>query len=213
MISEIYGNTYPASALAAAYSNVSKQRNNSFFSDTLASMLSGVSASQQTAGTEDVSNFLTAIKPEDIAGEKLVYAWGHIQTGSRIKAYLPEDFDENNPVYHVIIHDAQGNTIERMVNISELDTTSCDIIDMMTYANHLTRTGEYEKANDYFATLNQYHTSSIDGFSHESLFVTENWSEVTKDIVQMLYERASDDTGFYTHYLQCKEFLDFLEQN
>jgi hypothetical protein len=120
-------------------------------------------------------------------------------------AYKPKDFDESNPVYKVRIWDEAGNVTERTVDISQVDPTSCDEIDMFAYSSYLTDSGKCSNAQSAFMGARADYNSSNDYYSGSP--DKTNWLDVVKQIMQMQY-----DAGNLEGYLDYKKFLDYLEQ-
>lgn len=124
--------------------------------------------------------------------------------GGSVTVYKPMDFDPANPVYKVKIWDAAGNVSERMVDISKVDPTNCDMIDMFVYSSHLTDSGECPNAQSAFlnASANPHGPGSVYG----SVFDEENWVDIVKYAMQLQF-----DLGNMQGYLDYKKFWDFLQ--
>lgn len=142
------------------------------------------------------------------SGEKPIGAKG-LENGGSTTVYKPINFDSANPVYKVRIWDAEGNMTERMVDISQVDPKNCDVIDMYTYACHLTDSGEFPDAQFTFFRASCFkqvmeNPSNPSGIRDNGLD-KHNWVNIVKDAMQMQY-----DAGNLVGYLDYKKFWDFL---
>ena len=122
-----------------------------------------------------------------------------------LTVYQPKDFDPANPVYKVKVWDKGGNVTERMVDVSKVDTTGSDYIDMFAYSSHLSASGKCPGAQSAFirAGANQH---GADNRTHDDLFGMNDWISVLKDAMQTQY-----DAGNLKGYLDYKQFWDFLD--
>ena len=122
-----------------------------------------------------------------------------------LTVYQPKDFDSANPVYKVKVWDKGGNVTERMVDVSKVDTTGSDYIDMFAYSSHLSASGKCPGAQSAFirAGANQH---GADNRTHDDLFGMNDWISVLKDAMQTQY-----DAGNLKGYLDYKQFWDFLD--
>ncbi len=123
-----------------------------------------------------------------------------------LTVYQPKDFDPANPVYKVKAWDKDGNVTERMVDVSKVDTTGSDYIDMFAYSSHLSASGKCPGAQSAFirAGADQH---GFDNRTHDDLFGMKDWISVLKDAMQTQY-----DAGNLQGYLDYKQFWDFLDQ-
>ena len=105
------------------------------------------------------------------------------------------------------VWDKDGNVTERMVDVSKVDTTGSDYIDMFAYSSHLSASGECPGAQSAFirAGANQH---GADNRTHDDLFGMNDWISVLKDAMQTQY-----DAGNLKGYLDYKQFWDFLDNN
>lgn len=139
-------------------------------------------------------------------GDIAISARGLVQDGSSMTVYKPADFDEKNPVYKVKVWDAKGNVTERMVDVSEIDPTACDAIEMYTYVSHLSASGAYPGALERFMMAGASSGESKD--SYEDLFQETDWLKALKNAMQMQY-----NAGNLNGYMAYKDFLDYLSSN
>jgi hypothetical protein len=167
-------------------------------SNNFAGQLNGTS-------TAKISSEITLHWFDNEEGDKPVGAVGTPNGGS-MTAYKPKDFDESNPVYKVKIWDEAGNVTERTVDISQVDPTSCDEIDMFAYSSYLTDSGKCSNAQSAFMGARADYNSSNDYYNGSP--DKTNWLDVVKQIMQMQY-----DAGNLEGYLDYKKFWDYLEQN
>ena len=123
-----------------------------------------------------------------------------------LTVYQPKDFDPANPVYKVKVWDKDGNVTERMVDVSKVDTTGSDYIDMFAYSSHLLASWKCPGAQSAVirAGANQH---GADNRTHDDLFGMNDWISVLKDAMQTQY-----DAGNLKGYLYYKQFLDFLDK-
>ena len=73
---------------------------------------------------------------------KVVTAWACVTENTSMTVYQPADFDPAHPIYKVKVWDANGNVTERMVDISKVDPSNCDTIDMYAYSAYLSKSGK-----------------------------------------------------------------------
>jgi hypothetical protein len=167
-------------------------------SNNFAGQLNGASAVKISSETTTLHWF------DSGEGDKPV---GAVSTpdGGSMTAYKPKDFDESNPVYKVKIWDEAGNVTERTVDISQVDPTNCDEIDMFAYSSYLTVSGKCSNAQSAFLGARADYNSSNDYYGGSP--DKTNWLDVVKQIMQMQY-----DAGNLEGYLDYKKFLDYLEQ-
>lgn len=124
-----------------------------------------------------------------------------------ISAYIPKDFDPENPVYKVKVWDKDGNVEERMVDVSKVDPENSDYIDMFAYSSYLECSRKCPGAQSAFigSAGDPYKMTDM---RHEDLFARKNWQERLGAMMQMQY-----DAGNLTGYLEYKKFWDFLEND
>ena len=125
-------------------------------------------------------------------------------TDHSVTVYKPKNFDAENPVYKVKIWDKDGNSTERMVDISKVDPKNSDFIDMFAYSSHLSATGECPGAQSSFmsSAANQH---GLDERTYKDLFKENNWVNALADAMQTQYA-----AGNFEGYLNYKPFWDFL---
>lgn len=113
-----------------------------------------------------------------------------------ISAYIPKDFDPENPVYKVKVWDKEGNVTERMVDVSEIDPENSDYIDMFAWSSYLECSGKCPGAQSAFmgSAGDPYEMSDM---RHADLFARKNWPERLGAMMQMQY-----DVGNFTGYLE-----------
>lgn len=140
-------------------------------------------------------------------GEKAIGAWADAQTGISVTVYKPQNFDEENPIYHVKIWDADGNITERMVDLSEIDSKNSDVFDMYAYSCYLSNSHKCPEAQIRFMMAQAQYQGSQKNYTFESMFYKTNWLDIVEDIMQMQY-----DAGNLKGYLDYKKFRDFLAQ-
>ena len=93
-----------------------------------------------------------------------------------------------------------------MVDVSKVDTTGSDYIDMFAYSSHLSASGKCPGAQSAFirAGANQH---GADNRTHDDLFGMNDWISVLKDAMQTQY-----DAGNLKGYLDYKQFWDFMDK-
>lgn len=139
--------------------------------------------------------------PDAEEGEKHIFSTVNAITGVSMSVYEGKDFDEENPVYHVKIWDADGNMTERVTDVLEIDAKNCDRVDMFTYAGYLSSSGKCPDATlRCSAALAESNGCTFDGF-----FQKKNWVDILEDFMQMQY-----DAGNIKGYLGYKNLLTFL---
>jgi len=106
----------------------------------------------------------------------------------------------------VKVWDKDGNVTERMVDVSKVDTTGSDYIDMFAYSSHLLASWKCPGAQSAVirAGANQH---GADNRTHDDLFGMNDWISVLKDAMQTQY-----DAGNLKGYLDYKQFWDFLDK-
>ena len=139
-------------------------------------------------------------------GETTVGSSVNALTGVSIAVYKPRDFDADNPVYHVKTWDADGNMTERMVDLSKIDPTNCDEIDMSAFTWHLSSSGQCPNAFLKFAGVHSYYQTEQQKNDANNVFEKLNWVDIIKDFMQMQYD-AHNMKG----YLDYKKLLGFME--
>ena len=137
---------------------------------------------------------------------KVVTAWACVTENTSMTVYQPNDFDPAHPVYKVKVWDANGNVTERMVDISEVDPSNCDTIDMYAYSAYLSKSGKYPDALTKFMMAHAHHKDMSEGYGSGNLFDKVDWLGVIKRVMKMQY-----DAGNLSGYLEYKKFLEFLE--
>ena len=138
-------------------------------------------------------------------GETAVGSSVNVQTGVSIAVYKPQDFDAENPVYHVRTWDTDGNMTERMVNISEIDPKHCDEVEMSAYTWYLSNSGKCPNAFLSFANAKAYNQTQ-ENYTSESPFEKVDWVDIIRNFMQMQY-----DVGNMKGFLDYKKLLGFLE--
>ena len=121
-----------------------------------------------------------------------------------VTVYEPKDFDPANPVYKVKTWDNDGNTTERMVDISKVDPANCDYIDMYAYFSHASKSGKC--SSDFYSFTGAGTIAyGTEGCSYQRLTNKVNWVDAVQEMMQM-----QDDAGNLQGYLEYKKFFDFL---
>ena len=97
-------------------------------------------------------------------------------------------------MYKVKVWDKNGNVTERMVDVSKVDTKSCDYIDMFAYSSHLSASGKCPGAQSAFirAGANQH---GFDNKTHDDLFGMTDWISVLKDAMQTQYDAGNKNSS------------------
>lgn len=139
-------------------------------------------------------------------GETVVGSSIDARTGASIAVYRPQDFDADNPVYHVKVWDSDGNMTEQMVDLSKIDPKNSNEIEMSAYAWHLSSTGKCPNAFLNFAGVRSHNQTEEKNYSADSAFKKFNWMNIVKDFMQMQYD-AHNMKG----YLDYKKLLGFME--
>ncbi|NBI91635.1 hypothetical protein D3Z45_13920 [Lachnospiraceae bacterium] len=136
---------------------------------------------------------------------KVVTAWACATDNTSMTVYQPQDFDPANPVYKVKIWDSNGNVTERMVDISAVDPSNCDTIEMYAYSAYLSDSGKCPDALQKFMMAHAHHKDRGE-HGQDSLFCKENWLEIIKEVMEMQYK-----AGNLKGYMEYKKFLYTLE--
>lgn len=126
-------------------------------------------------------------------------------TDYSVTVYKPKDFDSANPIYKVKVWDKEGNTTERMVDVSQVDPADCDYIDMFAYSSHLSVNGECRSAQSSFMH-SAGNPHGADGRTYRDLFQNTDWVSRLAEAMQTQY-----DAGNIEGYLSYKPFWDFLK--
>ncbi|MCM1400051.1 MAG: hypothetical protein NC225_11295 [Clostridium sp.] len=176
---------------AAGYETRRAQRNTA--GSGFAGQMGNVRSTQSKGITLYISN------PED--GEAIGSMGDH---DSSVTVYKAQDFDPSNPVYKVKAWDAAGNVTERLVDISKVDPSNCDELEMFAYSSHLTASGKCPTAQSAFMGAKSNHDSERGG---GSLFDKGNWMDIVKEIMQMQFH-----AGNLKGYLDYKQFWDFMDK-
>lgn len=137
----------------------------------------------------------------EIDGESIGAACG---TDYSVTVYKPKDFDAENPVYKVKLWDKDGNTTERMVDVSKVDPRNSDFIDMFAYSSHLSASGECPSAQSAFMR-SAGNPHGLDDRTYKDLFQETDWVSALADAMQTQYK-----VGNIEGYLDYKPFWDFL---
>lgn len=125
---------------------------------------------------------------------------------SSMSVFKTKDFDPKNPIYKVKIWDRQGHTTEKMVDVSKINPSNCDSVEMYAYSCYLTDSGKYLEAQDTFSRLHSFSKNTGTGESFDQcLGNITNWTQLAKQIMQMQY-----DGGNLSGYLDYKKFYDFM---
>lgn len=169
------------------------------------------------AGT-NFGSYTETVQKSEMAGGAFVLHYFDGEDGDRavgascgkdysITAYIPQDFDPDNPVYKVKVWDKDGNVTERMVDVSAVDPNNSDFIDMFAYSSYLEVSGKCSGAQSAFmgASMSPY---SMDECRHDDLFQKTDWMSNLYEIMQMQY-----NAGNLKGYLEYKKFWDYLENN
>lgn len=172
----------------------------------------------RTGSKTEIGGYSETVQKSEMAGGAFVLHYFDNEDGERtagaacgkdysISAYIPKDFDPENPVYKVKIWDKDGNVTERMVDLTKVDPENSDFIDMFAYSSYLESSGKCPGAQSAFmgSHANQYDT---DGMRYDDLFDKTNWVGRLKDMMQMQYR-----CGNLKGYLEYKNFRDFLEED
>lgn len=124
--------------------------------------------------------------------------------GYSYSAFEPADFDPSNPVYKVVIWNADGTTTERMVDVDDVDLQNCDFIDMFACAGYLSRSGRCPEAQSALtgAGSNQH---GPDERTYDDLFHKRNWVGALRYAMQNQYELGN--LQGYMHYKKAWDFF------
>lgn len=138
-------------------------------------------------------------------GEIRVFSEVDARTGTNMTVYKGQDFDEEEPVYHVKIWDEEGGMTKRKVDIAKIDSKNCDEVDMLTFSAHLSTSGQYVQAYFKFVSAKVY-AQKKKAACYQDIFQKTDWRAIVRDFMQMQYE-----AGNVKGYLEYKKFLAFLE--
>ena len=177
-------------------------------------------ATQNTISGSNFSNHMGNVQKSQMQGGAFVLHYFDNEEGERavsavcgadysVTVYEPKDYDPSNPVYKVKVWDKDGNIVERMVDVSKVDPTNCDYIDMYAYSCYL---GDEKGCKDAISSFMGASAAANDhwmeGWSYDELFIKKNWIKAVNDIMQMQY-----DAGNVKGYLDYKKFLDAIEDD
>lgn len=165
--------------------------------------------------TRDQNRSETLRKSEMAGGSFVLHYFDH-EEGERtvgascgrdysISAYIPKDFDPENPVYKVKVWDKDGNVTERMVDLKKVDPENSDYIDMFAYSSYLECSGKCPGAQSAFMGASR-DPHGMGDMRHDDLFDKVDWMGRLKAMMQMQY-----DAGNLTGYLDYKKYWDFLQ--
>ena len=143
---------------------------------------------------------------DEETGDIAVFAHANLINDSSLTVYKTQDFNPANPVYKVKIWDKDGNITERMVDVSQVDPTNCDTVDMYAYAGYLVDSGK----GSFEDTVLKVGTASSIGQGDDSsfsLYTKLNWVDIAKNIMQQQY-----NFGNLKGYMEWKLFLGLLEK-
>lgn len=143
---------------------------------------------------------------DEETGDKAVFSSVCLVNNSSVTVYKTQDFDSNNPVYKVKIWDKDGNITERMVDVSKVDPTNSDTIDMYAYAAYLKDSGKGSFEDTVLKVgIAQYgEPENYDSFSFSTKM---NWIDIVKDIMQSEYSY-----GDLKGYMEWQKFLGLLDK-
>lgn len=143
---------------------------------------------------------------DEETGDIAVLAHANLINDSSLTVYKTQDFDPANPVYKVKIWDKDGNITERMVDVSKVDPTNCDTVDMYAYAGYLADSGKgsFEDTVLKVGIASSIGQGDDSSYSH---FTKLNWVDIAKNIMQQQY-----NFGNLKGYMEWKLFLGLLEK-
>ena len=143
----------------------------------------------------------------DNVGEEEIRVFSEVdaRTGMSMTIYKGQDFNEEEPVYHVKIWDEEGGITKRKVDIAKIDSKNCDEVDMLTFSAHLSISGQYLQAYFKFASAKVY-AQKKQAACYPDIFQNTDWRAIVRDFMQIQY-----DAGNVKGYLEYKKFLAFLE--
>ncbi len=175
----------------------------------------GYTRTGQTTASRNHTNCTETVQKSEMAGGSFVLHYFDNEDGEKtvgaacgtdysISAYIPKDFDPENPVYKVKVWDKDGEVMERMVDVSKVDPENSDYIDMFAYASYLESSGKCPGAQSAFmgSSGNPY---DMGDRRYDDLFEKTNWMGKLKEFMQMQY-----DAGNLMGYMEYKKFYDFL---
>ena len=178
----------------------------------------GYEYKNRTAGRTEFVGLLGTVQKSEMVDGAFVLHYFDREEGERtvgascgrdysISAYIPKDFDPENPFYKVKVWDRDGNVTERMVDLSKVDPENSDFIDMFAYSSYLESSGKCPGAQDAFMGSHG-DPYDMDGMCYGNLFDKTNWMGRLKNMMQMQYR-----SGNLEGYLKYKNFWDFLEED
>lgn len=143
------------------------------------------------------------------SGDIAVFSSADVVNGVSISAYKTADFDSENTVYKVKIWDQSGNVTERMVDVSEVDLTNCDTVELYAYAANLKESG---KGSFEYTVLNAVIAKAVKNAEQKnsaswSYSEKTDWIEVVKELMQSAYS-CGDMNG----YMEWNKFLELLDR-
>ncbi len=139
-------------------------------------------------------------------GDIAVISEAYVVDSSAITVYKTRDFDPNNPIYKVKTWDKDGNVTERMVDVSQVDPTNCDTVEMYAYADNLIESGKGSFEDIMRITGGAKHRG-WENYETWSYSTKMNWVDIVKDIMQEQY-----GFGNLKGYMEWKWFLGLLEE-
>ena len=146
---------------------------------------------------------------DEETGDIAVFAHANLINDSSLTVYKTQDFNPANPVYKVKIWDKDGNITERMVDVSQVDPTNCDTVDMYAYAGYLVDSGKGSFEDTVLKAVVAKAVKNAEQRSSGSWsFSTKmNWVDIVTDITQSEYSY-----GNLKGYMEWKMFLGLLDK-
>ena len=146
---------------------------------------------------------------KELAGNTAISSWADVKSGLSSTVYKTQDFDLDYPIYKVVTWDENGNTAERMVDISKVNPENCDTVEMFAYTAHLKESGEGNFEATVLKTAIAKAALDLEQKTSASWDYSKNinWVDTVKNIIQSIYGH-----GDFKGYLEWQKFLDLLEK-
>ena len=174
----------------------------------------GKSASDQKfanniTSTAQTDKSATLHGSNELTGDIAISSWADVINGSSSTVYKTQDFNPAHPVYKVVTWDKNGNTTERMVDVSKVDPQNCDTVEMYAYTANLKETGKGNFKETVLKAAIAKAASHLEQQTSTSWDYSKNvnWVETVKELMQSAYSY-----GDLKGYLEWQKFLGLLEK-
>lgn len=151
-----------------------------------------------TKESKDISVSDTPESEEDIAIFRSLYN----ESGTKFSVYKTKDFDSENPVYKVKMQNQAGNITERLIDISKIDCSNCDMVEFYTYSASLKEEG---KGSFLDTVVKAAMSRAVEKREKLDLNQKCDWTSNIREMMDSAYKHG-DIKGF----LDRKKYYDLL---